>query len=93
MIFDSIKSLFNTVYFEIFNLYKNFNQIYLKSLLPRGLDQSEEDIADVFEVEFQQTSREVEQARDRFERMLEEARMRDEGVKLDVNERYLLHFV
>jgi len=60
-----------------------------KSLLPRGLDQSEEDIADVFEVEFQQTSREVEQARDRFERMLEEARMRDEGVKLDVNERVL----
>lgn len=60
-----------------------------KSLLPRGLDQSGEDIADVFEVEFEQTSREVEQARDRFEKMLEEARMRDEGVKLDVNERIL----
>ena len=52
------------------------------------MDQSGEDIADVFEVEFEQTSREVEQARDRFEKMLEEARMRDEGVKLDVNERF-----
>ena len=48
------------------------------------------DLHDLVEQEMASTSQAVEQAADRIEALLNEARKRDSGVSLEVNERYLI---
>ena len=49
------------------------------------------DLNDLVEQEMASTAQAVEQAADRIEALLNEARKKNSGVSLEVNERYVVH--
>ncbi|CAK8691722.1 unnamed protein product [Clavelina lepadiformis] len=60
-----------------------------KDLLPKISDERGSDLHDLVEQEMASTTQAVEQAAERIEALLNEARQRDSGVNLEVNERIL----
>jgi len=60
-----------------------------KDLLPSMSDVGKGDLSDVVEQEMFATTKAVEQASERIEALLNEARLKDSGINLEVNERIL----
>ena len=63
--------------------------VFLQDLLPKISDERGSDLHDLVEQEMASTTQAVEQAAERIEALLNEARQRDSGVNLEVNERYV----
>jgi len=70
---------------------EKLNKILLcaQDLLPSMSDVGKGDLSDVVDQEMSATARAVEQASERIEALLNEARLKDSGINLEVNERIL----